>query len=121
VSGAGNQQERLSRQEARRWFIAGVVEGEGSVHVSIKRHPTSAFGYFVQPEFLIYQHRDRRSLLEMALDEFGAGAISPKPGNPAVLVFRIGNRQVLRDSVIPFLRSYMCFSARVATMNASPR
>jgi hypothetical protein len=114
VSGAGNQQERLSRQEARRWFLAGVVEGEGSVHVSIKRRPTSAFGYFVQPEFFVYQHENRRSLLEMAREEFGSGSIFPKPGNESVLVFKIGDRGVLRNVVVPFLRRYMPFSARVA-------
>ena len=114
MSGAGNQQERLSRQEARRWFLAGVVEGEGSVHVSIKRHPASAYGYFVQPEFFVYQHENRRSLLEMAKDELGAGSIFPKPGNESVLVFRIGDRGVLATVVVPFLRRYMCFSARSA-------
>jgi hypothetical protein len=113
VPGAGNQQERLSRQEARRWFLAGVVEGEGSVCVSIKRHRTAAFGYFIQPEFYIYQHRNRRSLLEMALEEFGSGTIFPKPGNPDVLVFKIAKRRVLTDVVVPFLRRYMRFSARV--------
>jgi hypothetical protein len=114
VSGADNQQERLSRQEARRWFLAGVVEGEGSVHVSIKRHPTAAAGYFVQPEFFVYQHENRRSLLEMAKDEFGAGSIYPKPGNPSILVFKIGHRGVLAGTVVPFLQRYMSFSARVA-------
>jgi hypothetical protein len=114
VSGAGNQQERLSRQEQRRWFLAGLVEGEGSVHVAVKKHPTAAFGYFVQPEFYVYQHENRRSLLEMAMEEFGSGSIFPKPGNPSVLVFKIGDRGVLQDVVVPFLRRYMLFSARVA-------
>jgi hypothetical protein len=49
----------------------------------------------------------------MAAEEFGSGAIFPKPGNEDVLVLRIGNRQVLRDAVVPFLRRYMRFSARV--------
>jgi hypothetical protein len=113
VSGAGNQQERLSSQEQRRWWLAGFVEGEGSVCVSLKRHRTAAFGYLVQPEFFLYQHRNRRRLLEMATEEFGSGAIFPKPGNESVLVLRIGNRLVLKESVVPFLRDYMRFSARV--------
>lgn len=81
--------------------------------MSLKRHPTAAFGYFVQPEFFLYQHRNRRSLLEMAKEEFGSGTIFPKPGNEDVLVLKIGDRQVLRDVVVPFLRDYMRFSARV--------
>jgi hypothetical protein len=114
VSGADNQQERLSSREQRRWWLAGFVEGEGSVCVSLKRHPTAAFGYFVQPEFFLYQHRNRRCLLEMAAEEFGSGTIFPKPGNEDVLVLKIGNRQVLEDRVVPFLRRYVRFSARVA-------
>jgi hypothetical protein len=113
VSGAGNQQERLSSQEQRRWWLAGFVEGEGSVCVSLERHPGAAFGYFVQPEFFLYQHRDRRCLLEMAAEEFGSGSIFPKPGNPDVLVLKIADRRVLHDVVVPFLTRYMRFSARV--------
>jgi hypothetical protein len=114
VTGADNQQERLSSQEQRRWFLAGFVEGEGSVCVSIKRHPTAAFGYFVQPEFFVYQHRNRRSLLEMAKQEFGSGSIFPKPGNEDVHVLKIARRDVLTECVVPFLQRYMRFSARVA-------
>jgi hypothetical protein len=110
--GAGNQQESLSSEEQRRWFLAGVVEGEGSVYVGIKAHATVPLGFFVQPGFSITQHRVRRSLLEMAKQEFQAGSIFPKPGNPAVLVYAIHSRPALRERVIPFLETYMRFSAR---------
>ena len=65
-SSAVNQQERLSNQEQRCWFLAGLIEGEGSLCVSIKEHPSSRFGYLVQPEFFLYQHKIRRGLLELA-------------------------------------------------------
>lgn len=81
--------------------------------MSLKRHPTARFGYFVQPEFFLYQHRNRRQLLEMAAEEFRSGTIFPKPGNPDVLVLKIGDRRVLMHSVVPFLRDYMRFSSRV--------
>jgi hypothetical protein len=109
---AGNQQESLSSEERKRWFLAGLVEGEGSVTLSIKQHPTAGFGVYVQPEFFIYQHKLRRSLLEMAVEFFGAGRIRPKPGNPDVLVFSIISCPVLAASVVPFLRGYMEVSAR---------
>ena len=109
---AGNQQESLSSEEQRRWFLAGVIEGEGSVYVGIKAHPTVPLGFFVQPGFSITQHCIRRSLLEMARDEFGAGTIYPKPGNESVLVYSIHSRPVLSRTVAPFLETYMRFSAR---------
>jgi hypothetical protein len=109
---AGNQQESLSSEEQRRWFLAGVIEGEGSVYVGIKSHPTVPLGFFVQPGFSITQHRIRRSLLEMAREEFRAGTIYPKPGNESVLVYSIHSRPVLSAVIAPFLGRYMRFSAR---------
>ena len=109
---AGNQQESLSSEEQRRWFLAGVIEGEGSVYVGIKAHPTVPLGFFVQPGFSITQHRLRRSLLEMAREEFQAGTIYPKPGNESVLVYSIHSRPALARKVVPFLDRYMAYSAR---------
>jgi hypothetical protein len=62
----------------------------------------------------LYQHRNRRKLLELAAEEFGSGTIFPKPGNEDVLVLKIGDRRILQDAVVPFLRRYMRYSARVA-------
>jgi hypothetical protein len=110
--GAGNQQERLSIEERRRWFLAGVFEGEGSLCISIKKHPTAASGFYVDPEFFIYQHRNRRALLELAKDYFQTGTIHPKPGNPDVLVYSITSRRSISEKVVPFLERYFDFSAR---------
>lgn len=112
--GAGNQQERLSGDEKRRWFLAGVFEGEGSLCISIKSHPTTQSGFYVDPEFFVYQHRNRRVLLEQFRDFFQTGAIHPKPGNTDVLVFAITSRRSISEKVVPFLKRYMEFSARKA-------
>ena len=110
--GGANQQERLSKTEAARWFLAGFIEGEGSFTVSIKEHPGAKYGFYVDPEFFIYQHRSGRKLLEMAREIFGTGRIYPKPGNPDVLVFAITCRRSLREKVLPFIDRYMLYSAK---------
>ncbi len=110
--GADNQQERLSSEERKLWFLAGVIEGEGSMCISIKKHPTAAHGFYVDPEFFIYQHRNRRQLLELAQEVFATGRIFPKQGNPDVLVYAIASRKSISEKVIPFLERYMMFSAR---------
>jgi hypothetical protein len=112
--GAGNQQERLSSEEKRRWFLAGVFEGEGSLCISIKSHPTTQSGFYVDPEFFVYQHKNRRDLLEQFRDFFQTGTIHPKPGNTDVLVFAITSRRSISEKVVPFLQRYMEFSARKA-------
>jgi hypothetical protein len=107
---ADNQQERLSIQERKCWFLAGLIEGEGSLCVSIKNHKPSRFGYLVDPEFFIYQHKNRRGLLELACDVFETGRITPKVGNEDVLVYSIVSRRLLIERVLPFYERYMAFS-----------
>jgi hypothetical protein len=110
--GGANQQERLSTAEAKRWFLAGFIEGEGSLCVSIKEHPTARFGYYVDPEFFIYQHKSGLALLKLAQEIFGTGRIVPKPGNEDVFVYAITSRRTLKEKVIPFFEKYMTFSAK---------
>ena len=113
MSGADNQQERLPQDERFQWFLAGIIEGEGSVTVSIKAHPSAKFGYYVDPEFFLYQKVEGRKILEMAKKFFGTGRIYPKPGNEEVLVFAITNRRSLKEKVLPFLKKYMVYSPRI--------
>ena len=72
---AANQQESLSIHEKKCWFLAGLIEGEGSLCISIKKHEPLKLGYLIQPEFFVYQHRVRRGLLELAQEVFGTGGI----------------------------------------------
>jgi hypothetical protein len=109
---AANQQESLSITEQQRWFLAGFIEGEGSVCVSIKHHPTARFGYYVDPEFFLYQHREYPQVLELAQRMFATGRIFPKHGNERVLVYAIANRRSIAEKVVPFLRHYMVYSPR---------
>ena len=109
---AANQQESLSITEQQKWFLAGFIEGEGCVCVSIKEHPTARFGYYVDPEFFLYQHRAYPQMLELARRMFGSGSIFPKQGNPTVLVYAIVSRRTLAEKVVPYLRKYMNFAPR---------
>ena len=115
--GGANQQERLSRTEASKYFLAGIIEGEGSFSVSIKKHPTAKFGYIVDPEFFIYQHKSGKLLLDMAKEIFGTGRIYSKSGNEDVLVFCIDSRRNLRERVKPFVEKYLLpFTAKRSTI-----
>lgn len=111
-SDADNQQERLLTRERKCWFLAGLIEGEGSLCVSIKEHAASRFGYLVDPEFFIYQHKVRRGLLELAQSVFETGRITPKHGNEDVLVYSIVSRRSIVDRVLPFFERYMAFSCK---------
>jgi LAGLIDADG endonuclease len=107
VTGADNQQERLGSTEAARWFLAGFIEGEGSLCVSIKRHATCRHGYYVDPGFFLYQHESGRAVLELAQRVFGSGGISRKSGSDSVLFYEVSATSVLRERVVPFFERYV--------------
>ena len=104
VTGADNQQERLGNTEAANWFLAGFIEGEGSLCVSIKRHPTCRHGYYVDPGFFLYRRESGRSILELAKATFGSGRISPKSGSPHVLTYDLVDQSPSR-ACDPVLRA----------------
>jgi hypothetical protein len=113
---ADNQQERLGSAEAANWFLAGFIEGEGSLCVGVKRHPTCRSGYYVDPGFFLYQHRSGLAVLQLARETFGSGRISPKSGSDTVLTYEISSTTVLRERVVPFFEQYVVpYSAKVET------
>ncbi len=127
VSGADNQQERLGSAEAANWFLAGFIEGEGCLSVSIKAHPTCSSRFYVDPGFFLYQHESGRRILELAQTTFASGRIYPKSGSPRVLVYEVSSTRVLHEAVIPFFErhivpftckgeTFACFREIVAMM-----
>ena len=116
---AENQQERLCVTEDFKWFLAGFIEGEGSICISLKKHPTAKFGYLIDSEFFLYQHKTARELLDQAKAFFGTGNISPKPGNEDVLVYKIASRKSIIEKVIPFLEKYMRYGSKIKRRNFS--
>ena len=107
-----NQQERLL-SERKKWFVAGLIEGEGSFCIGIKKHPTAPYGYFVDPMFFFYQHKTRKPMIEMVRATLGnVGKIKPKPGNEDVLVLQISSRRTIVEKLIPFFDKYFIFSVR---------
>ena len=114
---ADNQQERLQITEEFKWFLAGLIEGEGSLCISLKQHPTAKFGYYIDPEFFIYQHKSARELLENAKTYFGTGCIVEKSGNEDVLVYKILSRRSIIEKVIPFFERYMRYGSEIKHRN----
>jgi hypothetical protein len=105
--GGANQQERLEVTEEAKWFLAGFIEGEGSLLVSIKHHETSRYGYYVDPEFHLVQHRSGLPLLKLAQQVFGTGRIFPRPGSPNCYVYAIHCRRSLWEKVVPYFEKYV--------------
>jgi hypothetical protein len=125
-----NQQERLEKTlekaqknivalpEAKpttreKYFLGGFFEGEASLYASVKSNKTSKFGFYVDPEFAVYQHSSGLFLLERSKLLFNCGSIYKKPGSENVWNFTISNRKTILEKVIPFYEKYVFpFSAK---------
>ena len=90
-----------------KYFLAGFIEGEGSLCVSIKRVPTAKYGFVLDPEFFIYQHISGLPILHAAKAYFRTGSIQKKSGSTDVYQFYIGNRIALVEKVIPYFKKYV--------------
>lgn len=88
-------------------YLAGFIEGEGSLNVSIKRLATAPFGVVLDPEFSITQHVNGISNLYLALCVFQTGKITFKSGSNATMVYRIENRTSLQEKVLTFFEQYI--------------
>lgn len=88
-------------------YLAGFIEGEGSLNVSIKKLSTAKFGVLLDPEFSITQHVNGVSNLYLAMCVFQTGRISKKSGSKATLVYRIDNRQSISEKVLTFFDKFV--------------
>ena len=95
------------REKYRRFFLAGFIEGEGTLTVVVRHRNNLKFGVSIDPELYLYQHSRRRAILELAKDVFKSGSIYSKADNPNILVFAIRDRRTIYEKVIPFFERYV--------------
>ena len=95
------------REKYKKFFLAGLIEGEGTLTVVVRKRRNLKFGVSIDPEFYLYQHKKRKKLLELARQVFGTGSIYNKHGSETVLVFAIRDRRSVYEKVIPFFERYV--------------
>lgn len=88
-------------------YLAGFVEGEGSLNVGAKKNKTSKFKVYIDPEFSITQHINGFANLYLALCYFKTGRIRHKTGSNATFVYTIDNRLALEQKVVTFYENYL--------------
>jgi LAGLIDADG endonuclease len=102
-----NQQERLLTPQ----YLAGFIDGEGCFSVSIHPNPNAKFGWLIDPDFTINQHKQSRELLESIRKFLGCGKIYEKsPGKSNVLTLTVYGRRLIYEKIIPFLDAHPVLS-----------
>ena len=63
LSSAPTNQRFVAMDNAKIAFLAGFIEGEGSLNISAKKCATAKYGLMIDPEFSITQHVNGISVL----------------------------------------------------------
>lgn len=92
--------------EDTKTYLAGFVEGEGSLNIGAKKNDTSRSGVYFDPEFSVTQHVNGISNLVLMLAMFKTGRLRHKSGSNATMVYTIDNRVSLMEKVVPFYENY---------------
>jgi hypothetical protein len=99
-------------------YLGGFVEGEGSMNINIRSSPNTRFGFFVDPEFGLYQNNRNTQHLFTLCRYLKAGTVyvgvlkreglDPLiPQNYEKASYRVGSRKDLLEKVIPFIKKYV--------------
>lgn len=87
-----------------KYFLAGFIEGEGSLCVSVKQ---TGENFKVDPEFNISQHESSVVHLIGIMNLFKTGNIEFKSESQATYVYKITNRKVLKEKFVPYYKKYV--------------
>ena len=102
-----NQQERVLTDE----YLAGFIDGEGCFSVSIHPNPNAKFGWIIDPDFTINQHKQSLEFLKSIQKFLGCGKIYEKsPEHSNVLTFAVYSRRTISEKIIPFLDKHPILS-----------
>jgi LAGLIDADG endonuclease len=104
-----NQQERILTPE----YLAGFIDGEGCFSVSIHPNPNAKFGWIIDPDFTINQHKQSHELLKRIQKFFGCGKIYEKsPDKSNVLTFTVYSRRTIFEKILPFIDKHPLLSSK---------
>lgn len=95
-------------------FLAGFVEGEGSMSLAVSVNKKFKYGINIQPIFNVTQHKNGLDILNSFKELFEGGTIVEKSGSRDIFVYTLKGYKNIIKSVLPFLETYVCpFSCKM--------
>nr|YP_009185285.1 putative LAGLIDADG homing endonuclease [Phacotus lenticularis]YP_009185320.1 putative LAGLIDADG homing endonuclease [Phacotus lenticularis]ALO63632.1 putative LAGLIDADG homing endonuclease [Phacotus lenticularis]ALO63634.1 putative LAGLIDADG homing endonuclease [Phacotus lenticularis] len=85
-------------------WIVGFVDGEGCFSFSLIRNDSLRFGYQIQGEFTVVQHKRDIQLLHKLKAHFGCGAVAQNHGDR--YHWRVKNLTHFLDIIIPYFEKH---------------
>ena len=85
-------------------WIVGFVDGEGCFSFSLIKNDSLRFGYQIQGEFTVVQHKRDIQLLHKLKSYFGCGSVGPNHGDR--YHFRVKNLDHFLTVIIPYFEKH---------------
>lgn len=85
-------------------WIVGFVDGEGCFSFSLIRNDSLRFGYQIQGEFTVVQHKRDIELLYKLKEHFGCGAVGVNHGDR--YHYRVKNLNLFLTVIIPYFEKH---------------
>lgn len=85
-------------------WITGFVDGEGCFYVGLLKNKTMTYGYQIQPEFTVVQHKRDVQLLYALKDHFKCGSVGINHGDR--YHWRVKNLSHFISIIIPFFEKH---------------
>lgn len=78
-------------------YIAGFLDGDGSIYVRLKPNTQYRYGFQVAPNIVFYQSQKEIKFLERVKNEIGAGYIRKR--NDGIAEYTIGDVGTMRELI----------------------
>ena len=95
-------------------YLAGFLDGDGSIYVRLKPNPTYRFGYQVSPYIVLFQSsrdREKFSLICEMVKSFG----HLRERNDGICEFVINKKDAIRE-FLAFVKPYILLKAKQAEL-----
>lgn len=98
---------------ANRAYIAGFLDGDGSIYVRLKPNTTYRFRYQVAPNIVFFQAKKERAGLEKIQQMTGVGYLRDR--NDGIVEYTIGDVGSIK-AVLKSIRQYLYLKRRQADL-----
>ena len=118
VLSADNQQERLRMLHP--WYVAGLVDGEGSFHIALSKDERMRSNIKVIPELHVSQNECSKHVLEALQSFFSCGYVKVNHRNresDQTFVYVVRNRNDLLEKIIPFFQKHQLHTTKEQDFN----
>ena len=86
-------------------YIAGFLDGDGSIHVRLKPNSTYRFRFQISPSLVFYQSKKEKSYMQWLKNLIGRGYIRErKDGIVEYIIGDVKSIRILLESIEPYLK-----------------